>query len=188
MANFCQNCGSPLVKGAKFCAECGAPIAPSAPVAPSPAQTRQEPQNEPQQMQWQYTAQPQAGRKKDAAYAQQGNRPPKKKKGKGGKLFFALLLVAVIGAVWYFCFRDGGQTRSSETYDVQQMQSLLAYAEQLEKAGNSEAAASVYALIAKGGGAELIQNAHKGETVIEKADEVGQIETIFGHSKGGGGT
>ncbi|MBR1660674.1 MAG: zinc ribbon domain-containing protein [Acidaminococcaceae bacterium] len=28
MANFCENCGSPLKEGYKFCENCGAPIKP----------------------------------------------------------------------------------------------------------------------------------------------------------------
>ena len=35
MANFCENCGSPLREGARFCENCGAPVKQSAPLPPA---------------------------------------------------------------------------------------------------------------------------------------------------------
>lgn len=67
------------------------------------------------------------------------------------------------------------------------MQSLLDYAKQLEKVGNSEAAAAVYELIAQGGGAELIEKAHRDIPIIKAADEIEQIVEIFRNGKGGDG-
>lgn len=76
---------------------------------------------------------------------------------------------------------------SGKTNDSQNMQSLIKYAEQLEKAGNSEAAAAVYELIAQGGGAELIEKAHEEFPAVKDADEIEQIEEVFDHLKGGDG-
>lgn len=109
------------------------------------------------------------------------------KKGKGGRKFPVILLIAVISLVGFFGFRDGGWFRKSSSYDAQHMQSLLTYAEQLEKNGNSEAATAVYELVAKGGGAEFVQKAHTDNSVIKKTDEVEQIEKIFDNTKGGDG-
>lgn len=42
MANFCENCGSPLKNDNRFCPNCGAPVKqtePAAPVAPDPSST-----------------------------------------------------------------------------------------------------------------------------------------------------
>ena len=76
---------------------------------------------------------------------------------------------------------------NGKTHDSQNMQSLIKYAEQLEKAGNSEAAAAVYELIAQGGGAELIEKAHEEFPILSAADELGQFEAVFSHLKGGDG-
>ncbi|MBR0466208.1 MAG: hypothetical protein IJJ40_01780 [Clostridia bacterium] len=76
---------------------------------------------------------------------------------------------------------------SGKTNDSQNMQSLIKYAEQLEKAGNSEAAAAVYELIAQGGGAELIEKAHEEFPAVKDADEIEQVEEVFDHLKGGDG-
>ena len=76
---------------------------------------------------------------------------------------------------------------NGKTNDSQNMQSLIKYAEQLEKAGNSEAAEAVYELIAQGGGAELIEKAHDEFPILSAADELGQFEAVFGHLKGGDG-
>ncbi|MBQ7171206.1 MAG: hypothetical protein IJR89_02895 [Clostridia bacterium] len=65
--------------------------------------------------------------------------------------------------------------------------SLYDYAKSLEAAGNSEAAAAVYELIAEGGGAELIEKAHDGIPAIRSVDEIRAIEEIFDHAKGGEG-
>ncbi|MBR1842008.1 MAG: zinc-ribbon domain-containing protein [Oscillospiraceae bacterium] len=180
MAKFCQNCGSPLPEGANFCTSCGASVAQSAPQVRL-AQPTQSVQQQPQSQQF--------------AYQQTRVEPKKKKKRKGVAVFFVLMLIAAIG---FFGLRDGGFLRGfiekrsenrsdSETYDAQSLRSLLDYAEQLEKAGNSEAAAAVYELIARGGGAELIKKAHEELPALKSADEIEQIEEIFDHLKGGDG-
>lgn len=93
----------------------------------------------------------------------------------------ALLLSALMLLSLCACGNNG------KTHDLQNMQSLIKYAEQLEKAGNSEAAAAVYELIAQGGGAELIEKAHEKFPAVEAADEIEQIEEVFDHLKGGDG-
>lgn len=194
MAHSCQNCGTALGEGTKFCPSCGTPVAPSVPsqqpVQPQQPQQPQE-QQPPQQPQRQYTQSqvhiPEQFAQRNAARAQQNAAPAGKKKGTGGIVFLVILLVAVIGIVGFFGFRDGGWFRSDKSYDTQHMQSLIKYAEQLEKAGNSEAAAAVYELIAQGGGAELIEKAHEEFPAVKDADEIEQIEEVFDHLKGGDG-
>ena len=93
----------------------------------------------------------------------------------------ALLLVAVLLFSFAACGKKDDTTAKSA-----QFQSLREYAAQLEKSGNSEAAAAVYEQIAKGGG-ELIQKAHDDSSAIWKADEALQMEEIFDHTKGGDG-
>ena len=172
MAKFCQNCGSTLTEGEKFCTGCGTPVA-STETTEQPQQTKSE------------ARQSQEFAKKNGAGAKQVK--SSKKNGRGGGKFLVILLAIVIGLACFFGFRDGGWLRRSNSYDAQYMQSLLDYAQQLEKDGNSEAAAAVYELISKGGGAELIQKAHIDNSAIEKIDEVEQIEAIFDNTKGGDG-
>lgn len=180
MAKFCQNCGSSLPEGANFCTSCGASVAQSAPQVRL-VQPTQPVQQQPQSQQF--------------TYQQTRVEPKKKKKRKGGGVFFVLMLIVAIG---FFGLRDGGFLRGfiekrsenrsdSETYDAQSLRSLRDYAEQLEKAGNSEAAAAVYALLPQGGGAELIEKAHDEFPVLSAADELGQFEAVFSHLKGGDG-
>ena len=98
-----------------------------------------------------------------------------------------ILLVVVIGAVGFFGFREGGWFRKGgKSYDAHSMQSLYEYAQQLEKAGNSEAAEAVYEIMAQGGGAELIEKAHEDIPAIKQVDELEHIREIFGNRKGGG--
>ena len=98
-----------------------------------------------------------------------------------------ILLAAVIGAVGFFGFREGGWFRKGgKNYNAQNMQSLYDYAKQLEKAGNSEAAETVYEIMAQGGGAELIKKAHEDIPAIKQVDESEHIREIFGNRKGGG--
>ena len=195
MAKFCQNCGNALTEGTKFCPSCGTPVTQSAPqVQPQQQQPQQPVYRQPQQQPKQHTHSqvhiPEQFAKRNAERAQQNAAPAKKKKGKGGIIaVIAIILVATIGVVCFFGFRDGGWFRenNSKTYDAQRMQSLLDYAKQLEEAGSSEAAAAVYELIAKGGGAELIQKAHEDIPIIKSVDEMEQIQDIFGGQRGGDG-
>ena len=201
MAKFCQNCGTALGEGTKFCPGCGTPIPQAVPqqqpVQPQPPQQPQYQQPQQpvyQQPQKQYTQSqvhiPEQFAKRNAARVQQNAAPVKKKKGKGGLVaVIVILLVAVIGVVCFFGFRDGGWFRgsNSKTYDAQSMQSLLEYAQQLEESGNSEAAEAVYELIIKGGGAELIEKAHEEIPSVRFADDYKQIKDAFGEWKGGEG-
>ena len=96
----------------------------------------------------------------------------------------ALLLAAVMLLSLYACGskkKPGGKTEQAS------ISSLYDYAKSLEAAGNSEAAAAVYELIARGGGAELIEKAHDDIPAVRSSDEIGQIEEVFDHVKGGGG-
>lgn len=77
--------------------------------------------------------------------------------------------------------------KPSITNNSQSMKSLYDYAKQLEKIGNKEAAAAVYELIIKSGGAEVIQKAHEDIPIIEAVDELKQIEKVFAHQKGSDG-
>ena len=93
-----------------------------------------------------------------------------------------LIIVAVLG------FRDGGWFRGkNKTYDAQYVQSLADYAKQLEKAGNSEAAAAVYELIAKNGGGDLIREANEEIPVVKANNEIEQFKRFISGSKGGSG-
>lgn len=179
MANFCPNCGTPLAGETKFCPSCGTPVTPAAP-APQPQQQPAYQQPAPQQPVYQQPVQPVYGQQLAPVPAKD-----KKKKGKGGLVaLVVILLVAALGAVGYFGFRDGGWFRPSGGSD--EMQTLRAYAERLEKAGNTEAAAAIYALIAKGVGGELIEKADEEIPVLGDIYEAKQFERISGGVKGGG--
>ena len=91
------------------------------------------------------------------------------------------LLIAIMLLSLCAC---GGSEAPASSFEGQ---SLPEYAEQLEKADNSEAAAAVYELIAQGGGAELIEKAHDEFPILSAADELGQFEAVFSHLKGGDG-
>ena len=78
-----------------------------------------------------------------------------------------------------------GKSNKGDKTEVSDSRSLYDYAKALEKAGNSEAAAAVYELIAKGAGAEYIQSAH-GIPVVEAADDAEDMTGIFGGRTGGG--
>ncbi len=199
MANFCQNCGAPMTQKDKFCAECGAPAADMPTRSPQPPvqQTQQPPvptvdlREQPVREQptgesaYHQAAAVQTGSYSAAPQVKTKTTAEKKEK-KGGKAILILLLIALIALAGFFGFRDGGWFRGGKSYDPQHLQSLLVYAQELEKAGNSEAAEAVYELIIKGGGAELIQKAHEDMPVVEKTDEIEQMEEVFGHLTGGG--
>lgn len=93
-----------------------------------------------------------------------------------------LIVVAILG------FRDGGWFRKNDkTYDAQSVQSLTDYAKQLEDAGNSEAAAAIYELIAKYGGGDLIRKANEEIPVVKTNNEIEQFKRFISDSKGGNG-
>ena len=103
---------------------------------------------------------------------------------KNTKKVLALLLALMLTLA--LCACGSKQEEKTKNGNAQtDFSSLYDYAKRLEEAGNSEAAAAVYELIAKGGGAELIQKAHEDIPIIETVDEIKQIEGIFG--KGGDG-
>ena len=105
------------------------------------------------------------------------------KKGKTAKLIAFLLAALVLLALCACKPKNDKEPSSNEART--NISSLLDYAKKLEKSGNSEAAAAVYELIAQGGGAELIQKAHTDNPIVEKIDEIEQMEEIFDNTKGG---
>lgn len=110
-----------------------------------------------------------------------------KKEKSTKKGIVGILIVCVIAAsivVGILGFRDGGWFRS-KTYDAQYVQSLADYAKQLEDAGNSEAAAAVYELIAKNGGGELIRKANEEIPVVKANNEIEQFKQFISGTKAG---
>lgn len=99
-----------------------------------------------------------------------------------------LCLIAILIVVCILGFRDGGWFRGKgKSYDAQYVQSLEDYAKQLEEAGNSEAAAAIYELIAKNGGGDIIRKANDEIQVIRSDNELEQFRRIISGSKAGGG-
>ncbi len=97
-----------------------------------------------------------------------------------------LCAVVILIVVCFLGFRDGGWFRK-KTYDAQAVQSLMDYAKQLEDAGNSEAAAAVYELIAKYGGGDLIPEAYEDIPLLKADNEIEQFkEFISGGQEGDG--
>ena len=109
------------------------------------------------------------------------------KKSKKGLLIAlcAIALAAAIGLILFFGFREGGWFREDPGYDAATIQSLREYAEKLEKAGNSEAAAAVYELIAKGISGERIPEAHAETPVLKDFEELEQFHAAMNPGKGG---
>ena len=187
MAKSCSNCGSPLKPGVKFCTNCGAKVEEVKAPAPEQAPAVEEKPVEPPQK-------AQDTVKKDTsnipAYMQPGyfkkstsnTAESTQQKSKIKLILVAVLLIAAIIIACVLIFRGCGKGKDNS---VQSTDSLREYAESLEKAGMTEAAAAVYELIAKGGGAEYIQKAHEDIPIIEASDEAEQIGDIFGGAKGG---
>ena len=97
-----------------------------------------------------------------------------------------ILLLAAIGAVCYFGFREGGWFRGKPSIaDAENVGSLYDYAKRLEEAGNYAAAQAVYDLIAKGASGELINKAHEDIPIISSVDDLNQITEITKGSKKG---
>ncbi len=154
MPRFCPGCGAQAADNAKFCLTCGKPLTAQQPVQPQyqQQQYQQVPQSQPYQQQPQYQ-QPQYQQvpQYQQPYQQPAYAQSPKKKGKGGIVFLIILLLAAIGIVCYFGFRDGGWFRSKPSIvDAENVGSLYDYAKRLEDAGNYAAAQAVYDLIAKG--------------------------------------
>ena len=102
------------------------------------------------------------------------------------KTLLCLLLAIFILVALCACGSKKDEKPESRTNQAN-ITSLYDYARRLEEAGNSEAAAAVYALIAQGGGAELIEKAHEEFPAVKDADEIEQIEEVFDRMKGGDG-
>lgn len=96
-----------------------------------------------------------------------------KRHGKGGLIFIAVLMIAVICTVCVGCFFGGKES------DANNVQSLREYAEKLEKAGNSEAAAAVYELIPKAINGELLPEAHEETPILKEFEDVEQFHSIM---------
>lgn len=58
--------------------------------------------------------------------------------------------------------------------------SILDYAEKLEEAGNAEAAAAVYEIIIKNGGAGLIKDVYENNQFIKESNEINAYMELFG--------
>lgn len=211
MAKFCENCGSPLEPGAKFCVNCGTKIEaapapepapepeptdevkPETPVEPTPAP---EPKADTTPVPEDRSADDVPAYKKPGYFKKEEPKQPAGQPTNSKKILIiavaALLIVALIVAcILIFSGKkddddddDSGRSKS-KTVDIENLETLREYAESLEKAGMTEAAAAVYELIAKGGGAEYIQKAHEDIPIIEAADEAEQIKDVFGGAKGG---
>lgn len=78
----------------------------------------------------------------------------------------------------------GGKKTQSTKGGAENVSSLVEYARSLEKAGNYEAAAAIYQLIAEGGGADLIKKAHEDIPIIGIYDEMEDLEEIAGRVNG----
>ncbi len=214
MANYCSNCGAPIGENQKFCSECGTPVqaplyqqTPQNTYQQQPTYAQQMPQNTYQQQPTydqqtpQNTYQQQPSCHQQPAYQQQtqtfqqpqvplnsmNNKkqtvPKNKKKSKAWLVIILILLLAMLA---FFGFRDGGWFRKKNvSYTPVAMDSLRAYAERLEEAGNTAAAEAVYGQIAQGGGAELIEESHENFPIIAASDEVDQLEEFANAAKGG---
>ena len=146
---YCTSCGKELSPDAVFCPACGARADGGTNGQSTPALVRQT--NRPQQL----PAQP----------PQQVRQAVPAKKGHGCLVaLLVVFLIAAVGVVCYFGFREGGWFRGTGGSDLQgrpttydgenSLDAILDYAERLEKAGNPEAAAKVRALIPKAAAGE----------------------------------
>ena len=95
----------------------------------------------------------------------------------------AALILCVLLAALLLCACGNDEKAAGRV----NFESLRSYAQKLEKEGNTQAAAAVYELIAKGGGAEFIEKAHGNVPAIEKTDEIDQLEKLSDNIKGGNG-
>lgn len=103
------------------------------------------------------------------------------------KWFFrlsAILLLTVFICVLLAGCTDKPKDKGNPK-DIGPYASLWEYAQSLEEAGNSEAAAAVYALIAKGADGELIKDLYGENSNISEWNELEQARDIFDAMKGG---
>lgn len=127
-------------------------------------------------------------------------------KGKGHGMTGRAILFAMVIGITCFCGscsfgaagnsqgkEQTGQARDESTKlasgwagvpQTVQMESLMDYAKKLEAAGNKEAAAAVYELMARNGG-EMIQKLYEENPVISSAEEWNQWNEILRGGKGG---
>lgn len=92
-----------------------------------------------------------------------------------------VLLLAILISALILCLSGCGRNKN---YDADKVQSLADYAEQLEAAGNSEAAAAVRELIAKYGGGDLIPDAIEDIPVAKSDSELRQFRDFLSGEKG----
>ncbi len=94
----------------------------------------------------------------------------------------AFLLVAIMLASLCAC----GSKDDTKTPGGAQTEfgSLLDYAKKLEEAGNAEAAAAVYEIVIKNGGAGLIGDAREDDLLIQAADEADSYRDLLGDRGG----
>lgn len=93
------------------------------------------------------------------------------------------LLLAILIAALILCLSGCGRNKNKPC-DADKVQSLADYAEQLEAAGNSEAAAAVRELIAKYGGGDLIPDAIEDIPVAKSDSELRQFRDFLSGEKG----
>ena len=175
MAKFCVNCGTRLEDGARFCTNCGTPSAPA-------AQPQQQPQRQPaEKTENSYSKQP--------AYKQQGYWQSQSARSGGGQpqkskapiVIAAVILIAAVIIACVFIFGgSGGSGKTNQNAD-----SLREYAQRLEKAGNEEAAAAVYDLIAQGGSADIINNINENVPLFNAINELAYLDEIAYDLDGG---
>ena len=111
--------------------------------------------------------------------------PKKKKHG----CLIAFLVILVLGIFLFTAFVTPGFLlgigKKYTSPGPGELESLEEYARRLEDAGNDGAAAAVYDLIAKGGNAQQINDAHENNPVIAAHDEVEQARDIIKSEKEG---
>ena len=191
MAKFCVNCGTKLDDNARFCPNCGTPAAPAA----QPQQSQQPPQQpvsrqEPGYQQPQQPAE-QTGNtySKQPAYKQQGYWQSSGSQSGGGQTLKSklpiiiaavaalALIIVVIALISKGCGGNGGTNQNAG--------SLRDYAQRLEAAGNEEAAAAIYDLIAQGGSAEMINKINGEVPLFNAMNELGYLDEIAYNLDGG---
>ena len=96
----------------------------------------------------------------------------------------AMLLMVLLLTALCACGKTGGSGKEgAATLDYS---GLYDYAKRLEAEGNDDAAAAVYEIIIRNGGADFLTKAHEDNKLIKLNDEIEEVEDIFGR-KGGDG-
>lgn len=97
----------------------------------------------------------------------------------------AVLLVFLMLLALCACGAKGDKKTSGGDAQVN-FSSLFDYAKKLEEAGDTAAAAAVYEIIVKNGGAGPIDHAHEENPLMKEADEADAYMDLF-EKKGGDG-